>query len=79
MLSGKNKAIILIIVVLAVVAVLLIPLQEKAAETPVIPEQSIESQVQSFTSTKPSQNPYQDYLAARRENKPVILEFYARW
>lgn len=78
-MSGKNKAIILIIVVLAVVAVLLIPLQEKTAETPVIPEQSIESQVQSFTSTKPSQNPYQDYLAARRENKPIILEFYARW
>ena len=79
MLSGKNKAIILIIVVLAAVAVLLIPLQEKAVETPVITEQSTESQVQSFASIKPSQNPYQDYLAARRENKPIILKFYARW
>jgi thiol:disulfide interchange protein len=78
-LSGKYKAMILIIVVLAAAALLLMPQQEKAEEGPAAPEQTEEPQSESFTSTGPSQNPYQEYLAARQKNKPILLEFYARW
>jgi thiol:disulfide interchange protein len=72
-MSNKFKAVVLSIVVIAVIAVLFIPQQEQFAE-----EQSQIPDQGSFTAI-PNHEPYQDYLAARRDKKPIVLEFYARW
>ncbi len=72
-MSGKYKAVILAIVLLAVLAVILVP-QPGRFEG----EQSAVSREDSF-SADPNKDPYQDYLAARRDQKPILLEFYARW
>lgn len=72
-LSGKIKIIVLSIVVLAVLSVLFIPQPERFED-----EQSLAPGAVSF-SVEPNKEPYQDYLAARRDQKPILLEFYARW
>ena len=72
-MSGKYKIITLSIVVLAVLAVIFMPQPERFAG-----EQSLVPGEGSF-SAEPNKEPYQDYLAARRDQKPIVLEFYARW
>lgn len=72
-MSGKIKIIVLSIVVLAVLSVLFIPQPERFED-----EQSLAPGAVSF-SVEPNKEPYQDYLAARRDQKPILLEFYARW
>jgi len=72
-LSGKYKIIVLSIVVLAILAVVFIPRPERFAG-----EQSTAPGEVTF-SAEPNKDPYQDYLAARRDQKPILLEFYARW
>jgi thiol:disulfide interchange protein len=72
-LSGKYKIIILSIVVLAILAVIFLPQLERSAD-----EQTNIPAEESFSAT-PNKEPYQDYLAARSDQKPILLEFYARW
>jgi len=72
-LSGKFKIIVLSIVVLAVLAVIFIPQLERFAG------EQVTAPGEASFSAEPNKDPYQDYLAARRDQKPILLEFYARW
>jgi len=72
-LPGKYKIIVLTIVLLAVLAVIFLPQPERFEG-----EQSLATGEISLSAT-PNKDPYQDYLAARRDQKPILLEFYARW
>lgn len=72
-MSKRHKIIVLSLVTVMIIAALLVPqLYQAPAKEGAEPERD------SF-SAKPNREPYQDYLAARRDKKPVLLEFYARW
>ena len=69
----KYKMIILALVFVAVLFILLTSgtVLDHRAEPP-------ESE-EAETVFKPNEEPYINYLEARQANKPVFLEFYARW
>lgn len=72
-MSNRTKIIVLSLVIVMVIAALLVPQliqspAEEIAEPGTVP-----------VSAAPNENPYQDYLEARRDQQPVVLEFYARW
>jgi len=39
----------------------------------------VETVAINLTEFKPADDPYLDFTRARNNNKPILLEFYARW
>ncbi|MDW7739396.1 MAG: hypothetical protein SCJ97_04975 [Bacillota bacterium] len=81
-MSRKNKIIILVIVVIAVTAVLLISSYNQ--NVPLTETEGIEpvetSPVEATADIEfLTENPYEAYLAALQESKPIVVEFYADW
>ncbi len=72
-MNRKYKLTVLAIVALAVISVLLISNQ-------VIFSPSEEDQAGIIDAEfTPTADPYAAYLEARQAEKPIVLEFYARW
>ncbi len=87
-MSRKYKLAILAIVAMAVIAVLVATNQEMfsmAAEKLdntvdiSVNEEITEEQERADLEFAPAADPYKSYLEARQANKPIVLEFYARW
>jgi len=82
---NKSKIIILAVVVMAVVAIFLFsssnlfgPAEEVETEDREFID-TAEKEEESLTDFKPADNPYAEYIRARENKKPIVLEFYARW
>ncbi len=69
----KYKLIILALVFLAVFFILL--------TSGTVPDHRVElsESEEAETVFKPNEEPYMNYLEARQANRPIFLEFYARW
>ncbi len=81
-LNQKYRLIVLAVVVIAVVAVLLISSQtlfSPAGEKQIENEGSVKVEETAGAEFEPTGDPYAAYVEARRDGKPIVLEFYARW
>ena len=82
MLSAKVRTVLIVIVMLAVVAIIVYPLASDFFNTQPEPGSANGEghvSVISNGSFNISSDPYQDYLIALEANKPIVIEFYARW
>ncbi len=87
-MSRRNKLTILAIVAMAVIVVLVITNQElftspaeerNNAVDIAVNDEATETEERTELEFLPAADPYQSYLEARQAEKPIVLEFYARW
>lgn len=83
-LAKKYKATILVLIGLAVLAIFLLsntalfgPAGEGKRDAELIADDTEIKEI-NLAEFKPSDDPYSDYSRARNNNKPILLEFYAR-
>ncbi len=87
-MSRGYKLTILAIVAMAVIVVLAITNQElfsspgeerSNAVDIAVNDEVTEVEERAELEFDPDADPYQSYLEARQAEKPIVLEFYARW
>jgi uncharacterized membrane protein len=81
---NKSKMIILAVVVMAVVAIFLFSSSNQPGPSEEVETDDRETidtaeKAEDLTEFKPADNPYAEYIRARENKKPIVLEFYARW
>ncbi len=69
---NKYKLIALLVIIAAVLAVLYLPDSDRTAA-----EDATGGTTAEVFS--PNEEPYRDFIEARQANKPIFLEFYARY
>ncbi len=72
-MSAKYKYLILIVVVAAVMTVLFLPGSELISDVQTVTD---EPDPENFV---PDDRPYTAYTEAIQAQRPIVLEFYARW
>lgn len=84
MLANRYKLAILVVVGIAVVSIFIfsaVPQFAPAVEETAEPEETVDAVPEQVLSAefKPAEDPFFEYTNARNNNKPIVLEFYARW
>jgi len=78
-LSNRYKLIILTIIGAAVIAVLLLPSLDWFSAAGWEDSKTSESSINAREEFTPAADPYMEYVQARVDEKPIVLEFYANY